>query len=90
MILLVELLVALIVIAAVGAFVAFAWFLIIPVLLVLGYQKYKEAAEIRRYNEDVRAGRRTPFREMQRCDDCKHDRMPCDACIQRWNATEPA
>ncbi|MET7931575.1 hypothetical protein ABZT43_48780 [Streptomyces sp. NPDC005349] len=90
MILLVELLIALMAIAAIGAFFAFAWFLLIPVLLWLGYQKYKEAAGIRRYNEDVRAGRRTPFRGMERCEDCKHDRMPCDACIQRWDAAEPA
>lgn len=83
MILIAEFLLALMAIAVLAAFVSVLWWALVIVLLVLAVLKYRQDRKIRKYEADVAAGRRTPFRGVERCDDCNHSLVPCDACVER-------
>ncbi|MFB7420767.1 hypothetical protein ACFC1L_39990 [Streptomyces sp. NPDC056210] len=88
MILIFEFVLALMAIAALAAFVSVLWWALVIVLLVVAVLKYRQDREIRKYEADVAAGRRKPFKGVERCDDCNHSLVPCDACVKRHQDAE--
>ncbi|MGW5736985.1 MULTISPECIES: hypothetical protein [Streptomyces] len=88
-ILAVELLIALMVIAVLGAVVAAGFWVLLAVLVVVAIQQYRRQAAIRRYQADVAAGRVEPT-NLDGCEVCRDRMFLCDACVQRHKGTQSA
>jgi hypothetical protein len=89
MILAIELFIAALLLAGALALASFLWWLLLALLVLVAAQKGWEWYQVRKFQADVQAGRVTPTR-VDRCQECSDTLTPCESCVQRWHAANPA